>query len=90
MLRAPEGGTTIELSSFERPDPVTGSAAPPANELGLRNVAFQVGDVGAAVEVAAQHGYALVGGIGEYEGTWRMAYLRGPEGFIVSLAQQIG
>ena len=90
MLRAPQGGATIELSSFVRPDPVTGSPTPPANELGLRSVAFQVGDVTAAVEEAARHGYALVGGIGEHEATWRMAYVRGPEGFIVSLAQQVG
>ena len=51
-----------------------------ANELGLRNVAFEVSDLQAAVERAATEGYGLVGGIGEYEGAWRMAYVRGPEG----------
>ena len=90
MLRAPDGGTTLELSSFVRPDHLPGSPAAPANELGLRNVAFEVDDVQAAADRAATDGYQLVGGIGEYEGTWKMAYVRGPEGIIVSLAESIG
>ncbi|MEU7883121.1 VOC family protein [Microbispora bryophytorum] len=89
MLRAPGGGTTLELSSFTRPDHLPSSPAAPANELGLRNVAFEVHDLHAAVEHAAAAGYGLVGGVGEYEGVWRMAYVRGPEGIIVSLAERI-
>ncbi len=61
-----------------------------ANELGLRNVAFEVADVHAAVDQLAADGYSLVGGVGDYENTWRMAYVRGPEGIIVSLAARIG
>lgn len=89
MLRPPGGGTTLELSSFSRPDHLPGSPAAPANELGLRNVAFEVHDLHAAVDHAAANGYGLVGGISEYEGMWRMAYVRGPEGIIVSLAERI-
>ncbi|MFC4590045.1 VOC family protein [Sphaerisporangium corydalis] len=89
MLRPPGGGTTLELSSFTRPDHLPGSPAAPANELGLRNVAFEVHDLHAAVGHAAAGGYGLVGGVGEYEGVWRMAYVRGPEGIIVSLAERI-
>jgi catechol 2,3-dioxygenase-like lactoylglutathione lyase family enzyme len=89
MLHAPGGGTTLELSSFVRPDHLPGSPAAPANELGLRNVAFQVHDLQAAVDHAAAAGFGLVGGIGEYEGVWRMAYVRGPEGIIVSLAERV-
>ncbi|WP_067564747.1 VOC family protein [Nocardia acidivorans] len=89
MLRVPGGGTTLELSSFTRPDHLPGSPTAPANELGLRNVAFQVDDLRAAVDHAAAAGYGMVGGIGEYEGIWRMAYIRGPEGIIVSLAERI-
>ena len=89
MLRAPDGGTTLELSSFSRPDHLPGSPAAPANELGIRNVAFEVDDLQAAVDRVGADGYDLVGGIGEYEGVWRMAYVRGPEGIIVSLAEQI-
>jgi catechol 2,3-dioxygenase-like lactoylglutathione lyase family enzyme len=90
MLRPPGGGTTLELSSFVRPDHVPGSPSAMANELGLRNVAFEVDDLQAAVDWAGAGGYGLVGGIGEYEGVWRMAYVRGPEGIIVSLAERIG
>jgi len=89
MLQAPDGGPTLELSRFVRPNHLPGSPAAPANELGLRNVAFEVGDLRAAVDRVAAHGYRLVGGIGEYEGVWRMAYIRGPEGIIVSLAQRL-
>jgi catechol 2,3-dioxygenase-like lactoylglutathione lyase family enzyme len=90
MLRPPDGGTRLELSSFVRPDHEPGSPAAMANELGLRNVAFEVEDLQAAVDQLAADGYGLVGGIGEYEHTWRMAYVRGPEGIIVSLAEHIG
>ena len=61
-----------------------------SNELGLRNVAFEVDDLQSLVNKLAADGYGLVGGIGEYEQTWRMAYIRGPEGIIVSLSERIG
>jgi catechol 2,3-dioxygenase-like lactoylglutathione lyase family enzyme len=90
MLRPPDDGTRLELSSFVRPDHVPGSPAPMANELGLRNVAFEVADLQVAVDAVAADGYGLVGAIGEYEGAWKMAYVRGPEGIIVSLAERLG
>jgi catechol 2,3-dioxygenase-like lactoylglutathione lyase family enzyme len=90
MLRPPDGGTRLELSSFVRPDHQPGSPAAMANELGLRNVAFEVDDLQAMVDRLASDGYGLVGGIGQYEHIWRMAYVRGPEGIIVSLAERIG
>ena len=89
MLRPPDGGTRLELSSFVRPDHEPGSPAAMANELGLRNVAFEVEDLQAAVDRLAADGYGLVGGIGQYENIWRMAYVRGPEGIIVSLAERM-
>ena len=89
MLGPPDGGTRLELSSFVRPDSTPGSPAAMANELGLRNVAFEVDDLQATVDWAAAEGYGLVGGIGEHEGTWRMAYVRGPEGIVVALAQRL-
>jgi catechol 2,3-dioxygenase-like lactoylglutathione lyase family enzyme len=90
MLRPPDGGTGLELSSFVRPAHEPGSPTAMANELGLRNVSFEVEDLQAAVDRLATDGYGLVGGIGQYEHIWRMAYVRGPEGIIVSLAQRIG
>ena len=89
MLRPPDGGSRLELSSFVTPDHVPGSSAPMANELGLRNVSFEVGDLATAVEAVAADGYGLIGGIGEYENSVRMAYVRGPEGIIVSLFEQL-
>ena len=88
-LRSPDGGTGLELSSFVRPDPEPGSPDAMSNELGLRNVCFEVDDLQAIVDRLAADGYGLIGGIGQYENMWRMAYIRGPEGIIVALAQRI-
>jgi catechol 2,3-dioxygenase-like lactoylglutathione lyase family enzyme len=90
MLVAPDGGARVELSRFERPRHEPGSPTAMANVLGLRNVAFEVDDIEALVDRLDADGYELVGGIGQYEGMWRMAYVRGPEGIIVSLAERIG
>ncbi len=90
MLRPPDGGTRLKLSSFVRPGSKRGLPAAMANELGLRNVAFEVDDLQAAIDRLAADGYGLVGGIGQYEHIWRMAYVRGPEGIVVSLAERIG
>ena len=89
MLRPPDGGTRLELSSFIRPDHNPGSPAAVANELGMRNLAFEVDDLQATVDRLAADGYGLVSGIGEYEDIFRMAHVRGPEGIIVALAQRI-
>ena len=89
MLRPPGGGTGLELSSFIRPSHEPGSPDPMPNELGLRNVTFEVDDLQPILERLAADGYHLVGGVGQYEGIWRMASVRGPEEFIVNLAQRI-
>jgi catechol 2,3-dioxygenase-like lactoylglutathione lyase family enzyme len=90
MLRPPDGGSRLELSSFVTPDHVPGSPTAMANELGLRNVSFEVGNLDTVLDELASDGYGLVGGIGEYENRVRMAYVRGPEGIIVSLFEQTG
>lgn len=88
MLRSPDG-IRLELSRFLTPEHVPGSPAAMANEVGLRNVSFEVDDLSATVDTVAASGYGLVGGIGEYEGSVRMAYVRGPEGIVVSLFEQL-
>jgi hypothetical protein len=90
MLRPPDGGTRLELSSFVWPDHEPGSPAAMANELGLRNVAFVGDDLQAAIDRLATDGYGLMGGIGQHGHIRHMAYVRGPEGIIVSLAERIG
>ena len=84
MLRPAGGGTGLELARFVRPDHTRG------NELGLRNVCFEVDDVTSVVERLAADGYGLVGGVGDHEDTWRMAYVRGPDGIVVSVTQRLG
>src|SRR5438034_5731401 len=63
MLRAPDGGTGLELSSFSRPDHQPGSPGAMSTELGLRNVAFVVDDLQAVLDRLAADGYGLVGGV---------------------------
>ena len=89
MLRPPDGGTGVELSSFSRPDHEPGSPEAMSTELGLRNVMLEVDDLDAILDRLDAAGYRLVGGVGRYEQMWRMAYVRGPDGIIVALAQRI-
>lgn len=88
MLQSPDGAR-LELARFVRPDHVPGNPTAMSNELGLRNVCFEVDDLLVLVDRLASQGYGLVGGVGEYEDYWRMAYVRGPEGLIVSLTERI-
>ena len=90
MLRPPDGGSRLELASFITPDNLPGTPTAMANELGLRNVSFEVDDLDSVLDRLAADGYGLVGGVGDYEHTWRMAYVRGPDGIIVSLAERFG
>lgn len=77
------------MSSFMRTDHVPGSPDAMSNELGLRNVMFEVHDLDAILQQLTADGYRLVGGVGQHENIWRMAYVRRPEGIIVALAQRI-
>ena len=88
MLRAPNGGTKLELSKFHRPVDERGPQSAPANQLGLCNVAFAVDDIQAVVDRLHADGFDLVGEVGVYEDAYRLCYVRGPEGIIVSLAEQ--
>jgi catechol 2,3-dioxygenase-like lactoylglutathione lyase family enzyme len=88
-LRPPGGGTGIELATFIRPDNEPGSPDAMATQLGFRSIAFEVDDLRPMVERLAAEGYHPVGGVGEYEGAWLMATVRGPEGLLVSLAQRL-
>ena len=61
-----------------------------ATELGLRSICYEVEGLQAMVDGLAANGYGLVGEIGQYENTWLMAHVRGPEGIVVSLTERIG
>ncbi len=90
MLRPPGGGCGLELASFVRPEHQPGSPDAMATEVGLRNVCFEIEDLQGTVDRLATEGYGLVGGVGNHEDTWLMAYVRGPEGIVVSLTERIG
>ena len=90
MLRPPGGGTGLELATFVRPEHTPGSPEAMATELGMRNVCFEIEGLQAAVDALAANGYGLVGGVAQYEDTWVMAHVRGPEGIVVALTERIG
>ncbi|WP_432726664.1 VOC family protein [Variovorax sp. W6] len=89
MLRTPDG-QGIELDKFHTPDAIRfGPVDAPVNALGLRRVMFAVDDIDAVVARIQAHGAELIGRM-QYGESYRLAYVRGPEGIIVGLAEQLG
>src|SRR4051812_38370199 len=89
MLRPPDGHGGIELDKFHTPDAIRfGPVDAPVNTLGIRRVMFAVDDMDDVVARMLVHGAELIGEM-RYEGTYRLAYIRGPEGIIVGLAEQL-
>ena len=90
MMRTPDGHGRVELSKFHTPPAVrTGAESAPANALGIRRIMFSVDDVDDVVERLRGHGGELVGEIAQYEDSYRLCFLRGPEGIIIGLAEQL-
>jgi hypothetical protein len=84
-LRPPDGHGGIELDKFHTPDAIRyGPVDAPVNVLGLRRVMFAVDDIVDVVARMRAHGAELIGEM-QYEDTYRLAYIRGPEGIIVGL-----
>jgi catechol 2,3-dioxygenase-like lactoylglutathione lyase family enzyme len=90
MLRTPDGHGEIELVKFHSPPTQTGDPHAPANTPGLRHLAFLVDDINAVVAGLRARGIELVGELVRYEDSYWLCYVRGPEGIIVELAEQIG
>ena len=91
MLRAPDGTGGVELTRFHRPPAVrTTPENPPANALGMRRIMFAVDGLEDLVARLREHGAELVGEIAQYEDVYRLCFVRGPEGIIVGLAEQLG
>ena len=91
MMRTPDGHSRVELTKFHTPPAV--KAEPenaPANTLGLRRIMFAVDDIDDVVARLRSHGGELVGEIAQYEDIYRLCFLRGPEGIIIGLAEQLG
>lgn len=90
MMKAPGGGGEIELVKFRSPPARAGSADAPANALGIRHITFSVEDIDAVVAGLRTRGGELVGELERYEDSWRLCYVRGPEGILVELAERLG
>jgi catechol 2,3-dioxygenase-like lactoylglutathione lyase family enzyme len=90
MLRTPDGHGRVELSRFHTPAPVRPEPAnAPANTLGLRRIMFSVEDIDDVVARLRKHGAELVGEMAQWEDAYRLCFMRGPEGIVIGLAEQL-
>jgi catechol 2,3-dioxygenase-like lactoylglutathione lyase family enzyme len=90
LLRTPDGHGQIELDKFHTPEATrTGPENAPVNELGIRRLMFTVDDLDEVVAGLLTHGAELVGEVVQYGDTYRLAYVRGPEGIMVALSEEL-
>jgi catechol 2,3-dioxygenase-like lactoylglutathione lyase family enzyme len=91
MMRTPDGHGRLELTKFRQPPLVAiQPAVAPPNALGLRSVMFTVDSVDEAVVRLRDNGGELIGEVVQYENKYKICYMRGPAGIIVSLAEELG
>jgi catechol 2,3-dioxygenase-like lactoylglutathione lyase family enzyme len=91
MMQTPDGHGRVELSKFHSPPAVRAEPEnPPSNTLGMRRIMFAVDDIDGVVERLRSHGAELVGEIAQYEDAYRLCFVRGPEGIIIGLAEELG
>jgi catechol 2,3-dioxygenase-like lactoylglutathione lyase family enzyme len=89
MMRSPDGHG-IELDRFHTPSAVqSGPPNPPVNALGIRRIMFAVKDLEGILDRLHTHGGELIGDVVQYEDSYRLAYVRGPEGIIIALAEAL-
>jgi catechol 2,3-dioxygenase-like lactoylglutathione lyase family enzyme len=90
MMRTPDGHGRVELTRFHTPPAVRAEPQDaPSNALGIRRIMFAVEDIDDVVTRLRAHGGELVGEIEQYEDSYRLCFLRGPEGFVIGLAEQL-
>lgn len=89
MLRTPDGHGRLELSRFHAPDVVADHRQAPVNALGYLRVMFAVEDIDDTLARLRQRGAQLVGEVARYQDLYRLCYIRGPEGILVGLAQEL-
>ena len=90
MMRTPDGQGKLELTKFHNPKVISPEPASAlGNTLGLRSIMFAVDDIDTTVAGLRARGSELVGEVAQYEDIYRLCYVRGPEGIIVALAQQL-
>jgi catechol 2,3-dioxygenase-like lactoylglutathione lyase family enzyme len=89
MMRTPDGHGRLELSRFLRPAPIADHRNAPVNALGYLRVMFAVDDLEETLERLARRGAQLVGEVMRYKDTYALCYIRGPEGLLIGLAQEL-
>src|SRR3954465_5007973 len=89
MMRTPDGHGRIELSRFLEPPPVADHRNAPVNALGYLRVMFEVDDLDDTLTRLRRHGAEVVDEVVQYENVYRLCYVRGPEGILVGLAEQV-
>ena len=90
MLRTPDGHGRIELAMFHTPKAIRAEPQDaPTNTLGIRRIMFAVDDIDDVIARLRTHGAELVGEVAPYEDIFRLCYVRGPEGIVVGLAEQL-
>ena len=90
MMRTPDGHSRLELSSFLTPPVVADHRNAPVNALGDLRVMFTVDDIDDTLERLRKRGAELVGDVVRYQDVYRLCYIRGPEGHLIGLAQELG
>ncbi|MBS0640591.1 MAG: VOC family protein [Proteobacteria bacterium] len=90
MMRTPDGNSRLELSRFLAPPVIADHRNAPVNALGYLRVMFAVDDVDETLERLCKHGAQLVGEVVQYRDAYRLCYIRGPEGVLIGLAQELG
>ncbi|HZT09793.1 MAG TPA: VOC family protein [Actinomycetota bacterium] len=90
FMRTPDGHGRLELIKFHSPSEQGDNPPAPPNMPGIRHLTFAVEDIDAAVAGLRARGAELVGGLERYEDSYRLCYVRGPEGIIIELAEKIG
>ena len=90
MMRTPDGHSRLELSRFLTPPAVADHRNAPVNALGYLRVMFAVDDIDDTLTRLREHGAQLVGEVVQYEDAYRLCYIRGPEGLLIGLAQELG
>jgi catechol 2,3-dioxygenase-like lactoylglutathione lyase family enzyme len=90
MMRTPDGHSRLELSQFLTPPAVADHRNAPVNALGYLRVMFAVDDIDDTLARLRKRGAQLVGEVVQYEDVYRLCYIRGPEGLLIGLAEQIG
>ena len=90
MVRTPDGTSRLELMRYHNPTAIPSDPTAPPNTMGIRRLLFAVDDVDDTVARLRRHGAELVGEVEQIGAAFRMCYLRGPEGIIVALAEELG